>query len=64
MRQLLGIQTASARRVSINGRTVMTAIGKQTVIGSVAAQALGLVTGSRRLGIPEMFAAKMAKHMR
>lgn len=43
MRQLLGIQAAHARRVNINGRAVLTAIGKQTVIGSVAVQALGLV---------------------
>lgn len=43
MRQLLGIQTAHARRVSINGRAVLTAIGKQAVVGPVAVQALGLL---------------------
>lgn len=42
MRQLLGIQTAPARRVIIHGRSVLTAIHKQAVTGPVAVQRLGL----------------------
>jgi len=43
MRQLLGIQTAHARRVNIHGRAVLTAIHKQHVMGLVTVQRLGLV---------------------
>lgn len=43
MRQLLGIQTARARRVHINARTVLTAIGKQAVLTPVGVQRMGLV---------------------
>jgi len=43
MRQLLGIQTAHARRVNIHGRAVLTAIHKQAVTGPVAVRRLGLV---------------------
>jgi len=43
MQQLIGIQTASARRVTINGRSVLTAIHKTSVSGPVAVQPLGLV---------------------
>lgn len=42
MRQLLGIQTAPARRVTIHGRSVLTAIHKQAATGPVAVQRLGL----------------------
>ena len=43
MPQLLSVQVASARRVSINGRSVLTAIHKQAVAGAVAALPLGLL---------------------
>jgi len=43
MRQLLGIQVAHARRVNINGRSVLTAIHKQAATGLVTVQRLGLV---------------------
>jgi len=42
MPQLLGVQVAQARRVKINGRTVMTAIHKQAVAGPVSVLPLGL----------------------
>ena len=42
MPQLLSLQTASARRVTINGRSVLTAIHKQPVAGPVAVLKLGL----------------------
>lgn len=42
MTQLLSIQTARARRVMIQGRSVLTAIHKQPVLGAVAVQPLGL----------------------
>lgn len=40
---LLGVQAASARRVQINGRSVMTAIHKTPVVGPMAVLPLGLV---------------------
>ncbi|MBB1073705.1 MOSC domain-containing protein [Rhodoferax sp. 4810] len=43
MPQIIGIQTASARRVKINGRTVLTAIHKQPVSGPVPVLPLGLM---------------------
>ncbi|MBE0472997.1 MOSC domain-containing protein [Rhodoferax sp.] len=42
MPQLLSLQIASARRVSIHGRSVLTAIHKQPVCGPVAVMPLGL----------------------
>lgn len=42
MPHLLSLQTASARRVSIHGRSVLTAIHKQPVSGPVAVMPLGL----------------------
>jgi MOSC domain-containing protein YiiM len=42
MPQLISIQTAQARRVQINGRSVLTAIHKQPVSGSVPVLPLGL----------------------
>lgn len=39
---LLGVQVASARRVMINGRSILTAIHKQAVSGSVLVGPLGL----------------------
>lgn len=42
MRQLLAIQTAPARRVTIHGRSVLTSIHKQAVTGPVTVQRLGL----------------------
>lgn len=41
MPQLLSVQVGSAQRVSIQGRSVMTAIHKRPVIGPVAVAALG-----------------------
>lgn len=43
MPQLLSIQTAQARRVQINSRSVLTAIHKRPVTGPVAVLPLGLV---------------------
>ncbi len=43
MPTLVSIQTASARRVQINGRTILTAIHKLPVSGSVQALPLGLM---------------------
>jgi len=43
MPQLLSLQIASARRVSIHGRSVLTAIHKQPVHGPVEVMPLGLV---------------------
>lgn len=43
MPQLLSVQVASARRVNINGRSVLTAIHKQPVAGAVPALPLGLM---------------------
>lgn len=42
MPQLLSLQTASARRVLIQGRSVLTAIHKQAVTGPVSVLPLGL----------------------
>lgn len=42
MPKLLSLQVASARRVMINGRSVLTAIHKQPVSATVAVQRLGL----------------------
>ena len=42
MPQLLSVQIASARRVRIQGRSILTAIHKQPVSGQVAVLALGL----------------------
>ena len=42
MPQLLGVQVAPARRVKINGRSVLTAIHKQPVAGPVPVLPLGL----------------------
>ncbi|MFZ4479752.1 MAG: MOSC domain-containing protein [Rhodoferax sp.] len=42
MPRLLGIQTAQAHRVQIDGRSVLTAIHKQPVAGPVAVCAMGL----------------------
>jgi len=42
MPQVISLQTGSARRVLINGRTVMTAIHKQPVAGPLPVLALGL----------------------
>lgn len=42
MPQVLGVQVAPARRVKINGRTVLTAIHKQPVTGPVSVLPLGL----------------------
>lgn len=42
MPHLLSLHTASARRVSIHGRSVLTAIHKQPVSGPVAVMPLGL----------------------
>ena len=42
MPQLLGVQVAPARRVKINGRSVLTAIHKQPVAGPVSVLPLGL----------------------
>jgi len=41
--QLIGIQIASARRVKINGRAVLTAIHKQPTAGAVPVLPLGLM---------------------
>lgn len=43
MPRLLSLQTTSARRVIINGRSVLTAIHKKPVAGPVAVLKLGLV---------------------
>ena len=43
MSKLLSIQTASARRVQINGRSILTAIYKLPVSGAVQALPLGLM---------------------
>ena len=43
MPQLLSLQVASARRVQINGRSILTAIHKQPVAGDVAVVPMGLV---------------------
>ena len=43
MPQLLSLQTGSARRVHIHGRSVLTAIHKQAVAGRVAVMPLGLL---------------------
>lgn len=43
MPQLIGLQSARARRVLINGRSVLTAIHKQPVSGPVPVLPLGLV---------------------
>ena len=43
MPTLLSIQTATAHRVSIHGRSILTAIHKQPVTGAVQVQRLGLV---------------------
>ena len=43
MSKLLAIQTASARRVQINGRSILTAIYKLPVSGAVQALPLGLM---------------------
>jgi MOSC domain-containing protein YiiM len=40
--QLLSVNVGSAREVDINGRKVLTAIGKRSVAGPVAARPLGL----------------------
>lgn len=40
---LLGVQTGQARKVSIAGRSILTAIHKTAVAGPVAVQALGLL---------------------
>ena len=42
MPTLLSIQLAQARRVQIEGRTILTAIHKQQVAGSVSVQRLGI----------------------
>ena len=42
MPTLLSVQTARARRVQIDGRSVLTAIHKQPVAGPVAVSAMGL----------------------
>ena len=42
MHTLLSVQTASARRVQINGRSVLTAIHKRPAAGAVAVTPLGL----------------------
>jgi MOSC domain-containing protein YiiM len=42
MPQLLGVQVAQARRVKIAGRSVLTAIHKQPVVGPVSVLPLGL----------------------
>ena len=42
MPKLLSLQTAMARRVQINGRSVLTAIHKQPVAGAVPVMPLGL----------------------
>lgn len=42
MPKLLTIQVAQARRVQIEGRTILTAIHKQQVAGSVSVQRLGI----------------------
>ena len=42
MKQLLSLQTASARRVQINGRSILTAIHKLPVAGDVPVLRLGL----------------------
>jgi MOSC domain-containing protein YiiM len=42
MPQLLSLQVAAARRVTINGRSVLTAIHKQPVNGSIQVKNLGL----------------------
>lgn len=42
MPQLLSIQTAQARRVQINGRSILTAIHKLPVSGAVSVMPLGL----------------------
>jgi MOSC domain-containing protein YiiM len=42
MTQLLSIQVAQARRVQISGRTILTAIHKQSVSGDVSVARLGL----------------------
>jgi MOSC domain-containing protein YiiM len=41
-RQLHSVNVSLARRVDINGRAVMTAIGKRSVSGSVAVEPMGL----------------------
>jgi len=43
MTQLIGLQTARARRVNINGRAVLTAFHKQVVTGPVPVLPLGLM---------------------
>ena len=43
MTQLIGLQTARARRVNINGRAVLTAFHKQAVTGPVPVLPLGLM---------------------
>lgn len=40
--QILGIQTGTARKAMINGRAVLTAIHKTSVVGPVAVKLLGL----------------------
>ena len=41
--QLLSVQVGTARRITIGGRSILTAIGKQPVASDVAAKPLGLV---------------------
>jgi MOSC domain-containing protein YiiM len=43
MPQLIGLQIGHARRVKINGRSVLTAIHKQPVSGAVPVVPLGLM---------------------
>lgn len=43
MGQLLSVQVGTARRVTIGGRSILTAIGKQPVASDVAVKPLGLV---------------------
>lgn len=43
MGQLLSVQVGTARRITIGGRSILTAIGKQPVAGDLAVKPLGLV---------------------
>lgn len=43
MGQLLSVQVGTARRVTIGGRSILTAIGKQPLAGEVQVKPLGLV---------------------
>lgn len=62
MPKLISLQIGLARRVQINGRSFYLAVDEAGQLG--AGETFEFQAGPRQLALPDMFRAKMFKHLR